>query len=130
MEKPYKLLIIDDNEEILNTLNKFFTKKKYFVVTASDGLEGLKILETKKEKFDLVITDIVMPRVSGFGIIMILKKKFPDIPVIAITGFGEHPESLAEEARANIVLEKPINFIELDKMVVDLLSKKNTASEK
>ena len=122
MDKPYKLLVIDDNKEILNALYDFFSKKKYEVVSASDGLDGLKLLETDKQGFDLIITDLVMPNISGVGLISIIKKKYPDMPVIAITGWGEHPEALATEAQANRVLEKPFELSELDTLIRELLS--------
>jgi DNA-binding response OmpR family regulator len=122
MDKPYKLLIIDDNKEILNALYDFFSKRKYDVVSASDGLDGLKLIETEKQGFDLVITDLVMPNISGVGLISIIKKKFPDMPVIAITGWGEHPEALATEAQADRILEKPFELSELDTLIRELLS--------
>ncbi len=126
MSKPYKILIIDDNEVILDSFNKFFSKNNYTVVTASNGLDGLKILESEANRFDLIITDIVMPNISGVAIISIVKNKHPDIPVIAITGWGEHPEALAAEADADLVLEKPIALPELGKHIETLLSKKDT----
>ncbi len=122
MDNPYKLLIIDDNKEILAALHDFFSKKHYDVVSASDGLDGLKLLETEKQGFDLVITDLVMPNISGVGVISIIKKKFPGMPVIAITGWGEHPEALATEAQADRVLEKPFDLSELDTLIGELLS--------
>ena len=122
MVNPYKLLVIDDNKEILTALNDFLSKKNYDVVSASDGLDGLKLLETEKQEFDLVITDLIMPNISGVGLISIIKKKFPDIPVIAITGWGEHPEALATEAQADRVLEKPFDLSELDTLIRELLS--------
>jgi len=122
MTTPYKLLIIDDSEEILRTLDKFLSKKNYHVSTASDGLDGLKLLETEKPGFDLVITDLVMPNISGVAVISIIKKKFPNTPVIAITGWGEHPEALAAEANVDVVLEKPFELSELDKLIRALLS--------
>ena len=121
---PFKLLIIDDNEQILAALYDFFSKKKYDVVSASDGLDGLKLLETEKQGFDVVITDLIMPDISGVGLISIIKKKFPDTPVIAITGWGEHPEALATEAQADRVLEKPFELSELDKAIKELLTPK------
>lgn len=122
MAPPYKLLIIDDSKEILRTLDDFLSKKNYQVATASDGLDGLKLLETEKPGFDLVITDIVMPDISGVAVISIIKKKFPVTPVIAITGWGKHPEALAAEANVDAVLEKPFELSELDKLIKDLLS--------
>jgi len=122
MNTQYKLLIIDDNKEILAAITDFLIKKKYDVASASDGLDGLKLLEAEKQGFDLVITDLVMPNISGVGLISIIKKKFPDLPVIAMTGWGEHPEALATEAQANRVLEKPFDLFELETVIRELLS--------
>ena len=76
MERTYKLLVIDDSQEILVALNKYLKKKNFDVVTATDGLEGIKLLKAEQGGFDLVITDLVMPYVSGVGVISILKKEF------------------------------------------------------
>jgi len=125
MKKKYRLLVIDDSEETVAGLEHFFSKN-YVVSTAADGMEGLKRFEMEKKGFDLVITDLVMPFISGVGVISIIKKKYPGTPVIAITGWGEHPGALATEAQADIVLEKPIELPELDKLVSELLAKKES----
>ena len=124
MNKPLNLLIIDDNEEILVALKDFFSMDNFNVYSAIDGLEALKIIESDNIAFDLIITDIVMPNISGVGIISIVKKRWPDVPVIAITGWGEHPEALAAEADADLVIEKPFDLAELKKKVNELLFKK------
>ena len=124
MDKSYKLLIIDDNEETLKMLHTFFSKKNYEVASSLSGLDGLKLFESDKKGFDLVITDLVMPNISGVAVISIIKKKNPDTPVIAITGWGEHPESLASEANADLILSKPLQLDELEVFVLDLLSRK------
>ena len=115
--------MIDDNQEILAGLLNFLSRKGCEVVTAPDGLEGMKIIEADRKGFDLVITDVVMPYVSGVGIIAVIKQKRPVTPVIAITGMGEHPEKLAMEANADIVLVKPFELKDLRKHIEDLLSK-------
>jgi DNA-binding response OmpR family regulator len=124
MDKSYKLLIIDDNEETLKMLHTFFSKKNYEVASSLSGLDGLKLFESDKKGFDLVITDLVMPNISGVAVISIIKKNNPDTPVIAITGWGEHPESLASEANADLILSKPLQLDELEVFVLDLLSRK------
>jgi len=123
MGKKHRILIIDDSEETVAGLEHFFNKK-YEVFTALDGMQGLKLFENETTGFDLVITDLVMPYISGVGVISIIKKKYEGIPVIAITGWGEHPGALATEAQADVVLEKPIELPELEKLVDDLLAKK------
>ena len=124
MKKTFKLLIIDDNKEILDALCEFLSKKKYDISPANNGLEGLKYLEKEKQGFDVVITDLIMPDISGVALISIIKKKYPDTLVIAITGWGEHPEALATEAEADLVMEKPFELSELEKSLKKLLSSK------
>ena len=122
MDKKYKLLVIDDSQETVEGLQHFFSKK-YDVYTAENGLDGLKYFEEDKGGFDLVITDLIMPDISGVGVISIIKKKYPGTPVIAITGWGEQPGALANEAEADLVLDKPFELVEIDRAVAKLLKK-------
>ena len=124
MSSPPKVLIIDDTEEVLSALCKYFKQKKYDVLSAPNGLDGLKTIETEQDNLDLIITDLVLPNISGVAVISIVKKKYPDLPVIAITGWGEHPESLAKEANADMVMEKPFKLPELEKAARELLRNK------
>jgi CheY-like chemotaxis protein len=114
MDSHDKVLIIDDNEEVLAALRDYFSQKDYEVFSATNGLDGLKLLESGEHDFNLIITDLVMPTISGVGIISIVKKKRPDIPVVAITGWGEHLENLASEANADYILEKPFELSDLE----------------
>jgi DNA-binding NtrC family response regulator len=123
MAKKHKLLVIDDSKETVAGLNSFLSQK-YDVITAYNGLDGLKAFEAYEADIDLVITDLVMPEISGVGVISIIKKKYPGTPVIAITGWGEHPGALATEAEADLVLDKPFELVDLDRHVTELLAKK------
>jgi DNA-binding response OmpR family regulator len=118
-----KVLIIDDTEEVLSALCKYFKQKNYNVISASNGLDGLKVIEEEQEGLDIIITDLVLPNISGVAVISIVKKKYPTIPVIAITGWGEHPEALAKEANADLVMEKPFKLPELEKAARELIAK-------
>ena len=124
MPTQSRLLIIDDSEEILASLKTFLSKRGFEVVAASNGLDALKLYEAAYDNFDLVITDLVMPNIGGVALISIFKKRTPDLPVIAITGYGEQPESLAREAKADVVLEKPFKLDELENTVRKLLAGK------
>ncbi|RJQ65925.1 MAG: response regulator [Desulfobacteraceae bacterium] len=123
MNPSPKLLIIDDTEEVLSALCKYFRQKGYHVISASNGLDGLKMIESEKEGLDIIITDLVLPNISGVAVISLVKKKYPLLPIIAITGWGEHPEALAKEAKADLVMEKPFKLTELEKAARNLLSK-------
>ncbi len=124
MDQSLKILIIDDEEHVLANLCYFLKYKNYDVTSASDGLEGLELLENDQRRFDLIITDIIMPQISGISLISIIKKKFPDMPVIAITGWGEYPGEFAIESQADEVLSKPFELSELDQAIHKLISSK------
>ena len=124
-DKTLKLLVIDDEKPFLDTLFGFLNKIKYDVVTASDGLEGLNLIKTEPQGFDLVITDLVMPKMSGNYLISVIKKEFPDIPIIAMTGWDSYPDTFVHEAQADKILEKPFKLSELDKTIKELLPSQN-----
>jgi len=117
-----KVLVVDDNEDVLKTITKYLEQKNYNVIAATNGLDALKMLEAENGNFDLLITDLVMPSISGVAVISIVKERYPKVPIIAITGWGEHPEALATEAKADIVLEKPFELDEFNRIIQDLLA--------
>lgn len=121
VDQPQKVLVVDDNEDVLKTITKYLEQKQFTVMAATNGLDALKMLEVEKGEFDLLVTDLVMPSISGVAIISIVKERYPKIPIIAITGWGEHPEALATEAKADIVLEKPFELEEFLNIIQDLL---------
>jgi len=116
------ILIIDDDIDVLSSFVKHFQHLGFKVSIATDGLEGLKKIDAGG--YDLVITDIVMPFVSGVGVVTTLKEKRPDIPVIAITGYGKEPEAVAMGKKADLLLSKPVRMSDLKKHVADLLNLK------
>jgi len=124
MEQRHRILIIDDSKEIVTALKTFF-EQKYETLTAYDGFEGLQVMEEYENGVALVIIDLLMPELSGFGVISILKKKYPGIPVIAITGWSGIVEASGNKLYADQIFEKPINMLDLDKSVVKLVSNRS-----
>ena len=110
MEKdPQKtILVIEDDNDVLSMIVKHLKFSGYNVITAMDGMEGLK--KIRAGGFNLVITDIVMPYVSGTGLISALKEKYPKIPAVANTGFGDEPLETAKEKMADVMLNKPFHM--------------------
>ena len=124
MGKNYRILIIDDSKETVEGLGSFF-RDKYDVLTAYNGLDGIKEFDKSDDSVDLVLTDLVMPEISGIGVISVIKKKSPELPIIAMTGWGEHPGALARDAKVDMVLNKPFELEDLDRHVAELLARKN-----
>ena len=116
------ILLIEDDDVLRKIMEEFLEESGYLVLKASDGLEGIEIIG--KEAFDMIITDIVLPHVSGIGVIKMAKTRCPEIPIICITGYGYFPEKLAEEEHADKVLHKPFEFKELAEAIKTLLGQR------
>lgn len=120
MEKKHRILIIDDSRDTVEGLSCFLGQK-HDVIKAYNGFDGLQALENSEKKIDLVITDLLMPELSGAGVISIVKKKYPGTPVIAITGWVGNTVLLAHQTKADQVLNKPFDLECLEAHVVKLL---------
>ncbi|MFO7886171.1 MAG: response regulator [Desulfobacteraceae bacterium] len=121
-DPPYKILIVDDNDDILSTFCEFFNPVEYSIQTAGNGLDALKKIKRDKKEFDVLITDLIMPGIGGVGLISIIKKEYPKMKIIAMTGWGDQPGSLASEAKADVVLFKPVDLFKIEKLLVQLLN--------
>ncbi len=84
-----KILIVDDEPDIITFLSALLEENGYESVSAKDGTEGLELL--RKEKPDLVLLDLMMPKKSGITMFQELRKdpELSDIPVIVVTGVSE-----------------------------------------
>jgi len=118
--KP-RILLIDDSEATVDGI-KSFLDERYEVLTATNGIDGLKELEGNENLFDLVITDLVMPIVGGVEVVSLLKQKSPSTPIIVMTGWEQDANDMPTEAKADIVLIKPFDLEDLDRSVSRLLS--------
>ena len=118
-EERKTILVVEDDPDVLSVMVKNLELAGYGVITATDGMEGLK--KIKSGGYSLVITDIVMPYVSGTGVVSVLKQSEPHIPVIAVSGYGEIPETMAMEKKADLVLSKPVRMSDLKEHVARLL---------
>ena len=81
-----RILIIDDDEQVLDMLYESLTREGYDVLRASNGEQGLRLY--RQEPVDLIITDIIMPEKEGIETIIELRQDFPDVKIIAMSGGG------------------------------------------
>jgi CheY-like chemotaxis protein len=117
-----KMLIVDDEETLTYSLYQSFilAKSDYEVVTAGSGEEALSKLESGD--FNLVITDISMPGMSGLELLEIIKKKYPAIHVVVMTAYGsDEKKDEAMQGGADFYVEKPFEIKEIKKLVMGLL---------
>ncbi len=117
-----RILIVDDEPDIVELLGMRLRKSGYEILTAVDGMEGLE--KARKEIPDLVILDVMMPRMDGFQVCRLLKfdEKYKKIPIMMLTSRGqESDKSLGKEVSADAYLPKPYEINVLLKEVKRLL---------
>ncbi len=111
------ILIVDDESDIREMLSRHFTFEGFNVLKADDGIEALEVL--KLYKVDIIITDIIMPRMTGVQLLEIVHKEFPMISVIMITGYVTQSHLLrCIQLHAENIIYKPLEDLsELEESV-------------
>ena len=104
---PARLLIVDDDSLIVDSLSEFLRMEGYLVDTAPDGAQAIEMLATTR--YNLVLTDVNMPRTNGLELLRTIKNQYPDVVVLVITGYGTIENAVeAVKMGAFEYLTKPI----------------------
>lgn len=103
-----RILIIEDEKEIQDILKELLTDAGYEAAAASDGLEGITLFQ--KQKFDLILLDIMMPKIDGYAVCEMIRKE-SNIPVIMLTALEEEQAQIrAFELKADDYITKPFSL--------------------
>jgi DNA-binding NtrC family response regulator len=118
-----KVLLVDDDNLTLAVLTAFLVQKNFEIKSASDGLEGLKLLEN--EKFDLVISDVNMAQMDGITFLKTLREKGNAVPFIIITGHASMDGYIdaVQKLGAFEYVQKPVELDVLHAIIMRLLEK-------
>jgi CheY-like chemotaxis protein len=119
-----RILIVDDETSVILVLREMLTRLGYDVVSASEATQALGLVSMGY--IDLVVTDLVMPNMNGVELVAELKKRMPELKIMAISGgsLEEGPDGYlnqAQKAGADCCLKKPFTLNALSEMVKGLL---------
>lgn len=120
------VLFVDDDQEMLQALREGLEKyqETFSVVLAEDGIDAVDKL--KSHQISLVVTDLKMPKMDGFSLLAHVMEKYPDIPVIIITGYStSEMKRLAQEGGAVGYISKPFLIEDLAKQIMRTLRKES-----
>jgi len=119
---PRRILVIDDDPAVRDTICGLLQVFGHVVLAAASGAEGLRVLETATPQVDLVITDLVMPGMTGWEVARAIKSSRRPLPVVLLTGWGELDQPTGEAGLVDRTLSKPIGSQDLLQVVADLPS--------
>lgn len=124
ISEPSRILIVDDEPLIRKILIKYLGDKNFLIDTAEDGTDALEKL--KSNSYDLVLTDLRMPKMGGRELLKIMAEQYPDIPKIILTGYGTNEDIIiALKNGAYDFLTKPItDFTILEHSIERAIEKK------
>ena len=124
-----KILVVDDDDAVRNTIIDILISADYEVESSSNGEEALERL--KSDKFDLVITDIIMPKKSGVALLDFIRSSDYKIPVLAVSGHSSQTASDTLNFAGHLadkILAKPFEPDDLLETVEKLLLKTGASS--
>ena len=117
-----KVIIVDDEQDILNTLSRYFNRKdKFEVETFTNPINALEAI--KNNNYDLVLTDIMMPEMNGVDLLKQIKEVKPDVPVVMMTAYSTIDKILeCDKLGASDYVTKPfISLKDIESKVLDFL---------
>ena len=121
-ESPTRILVIDDDEDILNLFGDFLKKEGYGVTSFLDPLKALEEIHRRPQRYSIIITDVRMPGISGIELIRRIRKINHDIKVIIISAFELNGEDL-RNIRYDNFMEKPVHMQYLAQTIEKILKK-------
>lgn len=132
MSVARKILIVDDEEDIVKLTEKFLQLENYETLTCSNGSEALQIVEEKHEEIALILLDLMMPNINGYDVLKFIKsnEKFSHILVVLFTvkNFFEDIKK-GKELGADGYLVKAISGNEIIDYIKNLLEKNKKKKE-
>ena len=121
MPDKSRILVVDDEEALRTVLSNELAGEGYEVENASDGDEAISKVQNKK--FDLLLLDIKMPRVDGFEVLRFIKKAYPAVKVIMLTGFADLKNAIeSKKLGAEDFVSKPYDLVDLLTTIERVLS--------
>jgi CheY-like chemotaxis protein len=118
------ILLVDDEKPIVDVVQQMLERLGYQVTVRTSSIEALEVFRASMDKFDLVITDLTMPNMTGDKLAVELMNIRPDIPIILCTGFSENmSKERAEALGIKGFLMKPIVTSELAKLTREVINK-------
>jgi DNA-binding response OmpR family regulator len=121
METKKKLLICEDEVQLCEIYRDYFSSRNFDVVCAFNGEEGLELFAT--EKPDIVLLDMRMPKLDGYGTLKRLRKTDNNVPVIIITAYGYiHQVIQMMNLGISGYVTKPVDYDRLHDKVMEILS--------
>lgn len=117
------ILVVDDEPVMCASLGMTISRLGYSAVCAHDGLEAVKILP--EMEFDMVITDLHMPKMDGWTLMRYIKKEIPGMPVILITGYhSDHNQDEASRSAADGYISKPFSVDQIRNLLESIFKQK------
>jgi len=127
-QKGHKVLLIEDDERLSQVIKKGLQEKGFDITPVFDGEMALRLFEN--DTFDLLITDLILPKMNGLDLCKAIREKGSKLPIIMLTALGATDDKLEGfDAGADDYLVKPFDFRELHARIKTLLKRSNSETE-
>jgi len=115
-----RILVVDDDPEICQSLKDLLEEERCAVETAASGVFAMEWLD--RQKFDVVVSDVVMPDMDGYHLYQTVKHKMPNLPVVLMTAFNYDKDHIIKrsclDGLQGVIFKKPVNPVILKKLLL------------
>jgi CheY-like chemotaxis protein len=125
---PETILLVEDEDMVRSLLAELLSACGYNVLEASDGLSGVALYQKHSERIDLLLTDLVMPKMGGREVAEKLHEENPDLPVLFISGYTDDDIVRGGVESSDVrFLQKPFTLEEVSRTIRQLLDEKESS---
>ncbi|MDQ3000120.1 MAG: PAS domain S-box protein [Fibrobacterota bacterium] len=125
------ILVVEDESAVRKLASAVLRKSGFQILEAKDGEEGLAIFNAKSQQIDLVLTDVVMPKMSGLAMARQILSRHPEVPIVFMSGYSE--DALLEldmPDRNCVFLPKPFSVVKLLEKIAEAINTRQVAAKK
>jgi two-component system cell cycle sensor histidine kinase/response regulator CckA len=119
------VVLVDDDEMVRLVASDYLGAQGYRVLAAASGAQALRLFD--RERVDLLVTDVIMPEMSGHDLYRAAAERQPGLPVVYMSGYDPETAAVPEAGSSSAFLQKPYNLTELGELVRTLLAARDSA---
>ena len=128
--KNVRVLVVDDDMGICRSVEEILTADGCSVETANDGVQALRRVESSR--FDVVLTDVVMPNMDGYELYNALRERYPELPVLMMTAFHYDKDHIIKRSKLKglkgVLFKKPVDPDRLRHVIAETLQHASDAN--
>jgi PAS domain S-box-containing protein len=123
-QRKESILLVEDETAVRSLVSEILVRHGFRILEAKDGEEGVEIFASEGDRIDLILSDVLMPKMGGLAMARRIHGMRPDVPIVFMSGYSENAASALDGDRQSIFLQKPFSVSNLISILDEALEKR------